>query len=75
MIGEDDDHLALGKPGSTWHQSFTSVEADIESGLFDEIDDDRIDSDGNPLEETEDEEFTDDEAEDELFGGAEDDDY
>ena len=55
----DADYLAYGRISGAGRQPFTSVEADIERGLFDETDDDRIDSDSNPLEDLDDDEFDD----------------
>ena len=64
MIGDDDDRFAFGEGGSGLHWPMTSAAASINAGLFDDFDDDRIDSDGNPLDPSEDEDFG---AADDLF--------
>ena len=59
MVDVDTDHFAYDYISGAGRQPFALFEADIERGLFDEADDDRIDSDGNPLEQSDDEVFDD----------------
>ncbi|MBC7736285.1 MAG: hypothetical protein H7245_03455 [Candidatus Saccharibacteria bacterium] len=58
MVRTDADHIPFDKIRAAGRQPFASVETDIGFGLFDGADD-RIDSDGNPLEEMDDDEFDD----------------
>ena len=57
MVDVDADYFAYGRISAGGRQTFSSVEADIERGLFDETDYDRIDPDDNSLEELDDNEF------------------
>lgn len=59
MIGNDDDRIAFGKSTNDWQRPLSSAEVRVGHGLFDDTEDDRIDSDGNPLDASEDEEFAD----------------
>ena len=55
MVSADAENIPFDKVKSTGRQPFASVETDIGFGLFDDADDERIDSDGNPLEDMDDE--------------------